>query len=410
METLDAGDLVVDLVYGVHVIEHVEDVEKLLRVAKGLLAPGGRLVLLTPAADSWGLRLFGSSWWLLEDPTHVRFFTARSVRLACESAGFAAVTTRRLWADNLTMEVGSIARVVRVAEDSPGGVLSSRIVMAAGAAQRPARAAAPVAVTAPAAHALRRGAGRGVTGGREALPGGHALGWGLRRSVQLMLAFRVEQTDPHRFYRLLAEDSLNTIRQVAEPRGSLVLDIGAGPAEFAACFGEAGARYVPLDRDEQAPSLRSGGMVGSAEQLPLRDDSVDIVFSSNLLEHVPDPERAADEMVRVAAPGGDRGAVLHQLALAMGWARDFAVPLARWRPSSPALRAHARPTVPRTSSTRTSSASRSRRWCAGRGRRTDADIVLLRPRYLPPWFGWIVRVPVLRELVTWNLLIVLRKR
>jgi SAM-dependent methyltransferase len=137
METLDAGDLVVDLVYGVHVIEHVEDVEKTLRVAKGLLVPGGRLVLLTPAADSWGLRLFGSSWWLLEDPTHVRFFTARSVRLACESAGFAAVTTRRLWADNLTMEVGSIARAVRVAEDSPGGVLSSRPVMAAGVLSAP---------------------------------------------------------------------------------------------------------------------------------------------------------------------------------------------------------------------------------------------------------------------------------
>jgi SAM-dependent methyltransferase len=137
METLDADDLVVDLVYGVHVIEHVEDVDKTLRVAKGLLVPGGRLVLLTPAADSWGLRLFGSSWWLLEDPTHVRFFTARSARLACESAGFTAVTTRRLWADNLTMEVGSTARAVRVAEDSPGGVLSSSIVMSAGVLSAP---------------------------------------------------------------------------------------------------------------------------------------------------------------------------------------------------------------------------------------------------------------------------------
>jgi SAM-dependent methyltransferase len=137
METLDAGDLVVDLVYGVHVIEHVEDVAKVLRVAKGLLVPGGRLVLLTPAADSWGLRLFGSSWWLLEDPTHVRFFTARSVRLACESAGFTTVTTRRLRADNLTMEVGSIARAVGAAKDSPGGVLSSRTVMAAGVLSAP---------------------------------------------------------------------------------------------------------------------------------------------------------------------------------------------------------------------------------------------------------------------------------
>jgi SAM-dependent methyltransferase len=136
-ETLDAGDLVVDLVYGVHVIEHVEDVEKLLLMAKGLLAPGGRLVLLTPAADSWGLRLFGSSWWLLEDPTHVRFFTARSVRLACEKAGFASVTTRRLRADNLTMEVGSLARLVHLADGRTGGVLSSRVVMVAGVLSAP---------------------------------------------------------------------------------------------------------------------------------------------------------------------------------------------------------------------------------------------------------------------------------
>jgi 2-polyprenyl-3-methyl-5-hydroxy-6-metoxy-1,4-benzoquinol methylase len=137
METLDAGGLVVDLVYGVHVIEHVEDVEKLLLEAKRLLAPGGRLVLLTPAADSWGLRLFGSAWWLLEDPTHVRFFTARSARLACANAGFTAVSTRRLWADNLTMEVGSLARLARLAEDRPGGVLSSRVVMAAGVLSAP---------------------------------------------------------------------------------------------------------------------------------------------------------------------------------------------------------------------------------------------------------------------------------
>ena len=81
-------DLVVDLVYGVHVIEHVDDVRRTLEVARSVLAPGGRLVLVTPAADSWGLRLFGESWWLLEDPTHVRFFTMRSLRLACEGAGF----------------------------------------------------------------------------------------------------------------------------------------------------------------------------------------------------------------------------------------------------------------------------------------------------------------------------------
>ena len=32
------------------------------------------------------------------------------------------------------------------------------------------------------------------------------------------------------------------------------------------------------------------------------------------------------------------------------------------------------------------------------------------PRYNPRWATWLLRVPVLREVVTWNLVIVLRKR
>ena len=39
-------------------------------------------------------------------------------------------------------------------------------------------------------------------------------------------------------------------------------------------------------------------------QLPFRDDAVDVCYSSNVLEHVPDPWRMADEMLRVTRPGG----------------------------------------------------------------------------------------------------------
>ena len=39
-------------------------------------------------------------------------------------------------------------------------------------------------------------------------------------------------------------------------------------------------------------------------QLPFRTGSVDICFSSNVLEHVPQPWTMADEMVRVTRPGG----------------------------------------------------------------------------------------------------------
>lgn len=243
----------------------------------------------------------------------------------------------------------------------------------------------------------------------DQLRGGHDLGWGLRRSAHLMSAFRVEQTDPHRFYRLLAEDSVNTTRQVMDPRGCLVLDVGAGPAEFAACFREAGAVYVPLDRDEHAPSLRAGGVVGSADRLPLRDGSVDIVFSSNLLEHVRDPERAADEMARVARPGGVL--VLCYTNWLSPWGGHETSPF-HWLGGQRAVRRYERRHGRRPKNIVDHnlfriSVAQMVRWARSRD---DADVVMLRPRYLPPALGWIVRVPLLRELVTWNLLLVLRKR
>jgi hypothetical protein len=39
-----------------------------------------------------------------------------------------------------------------------------------------------------------------------------------------------------------------------------------------------------------------------------------------------------------------------------------------------------------------------------------ADVVDLAARYNPWWSQWLLRVPLLREVVTWNLVIVLRKR
>ena len=43
-------------------------------------------------------------------------------------------------------------------------------------------------------------------------------------------------------------------------------------------------------------------------------------------------------------------------------------------------------------------------------RQQVAAVVELRPRYNPGWSWWLLRVPVLRELATWNLVIVLRRR
>jgi SAM-dependent methyltransferase len=45
-------------------------------------------------------------------------------------------------------------------------------------------------------------------------------------------------------------------------------------------------------------------MGASADALPLADESIDFVFSSNVLEHVPDQKRAVEEIYRVLRPGG----------------------------------------------------------------------------------------------------------
>lgn len=147
----------VDLVYGIHVLEHVVDPIQTLNVAFDLLAPGGAAQFLTPAGDSDGVRLYGSAWWMLEDPTHVRFFTAASLRAAAGAAGFVDVQVRRPILDNVVTDVGSLVRRVRPAQ-RPRGVLAPKSVIAAGVATSPLVLAARVGRTSlrPTLHLIAR--------------------------------------------------------------------------------------------------------------------------------------------------------------------------------------------------------------------------------------------------------------
>jgi SAM-dependent methyltransferase len=140
LETLPAADDRYDLVYGVHVVEHLRDPAAGLRRAAALLRPGGRICLITPTTDSLGAQWFGAAWWLLEDPTHVRFFTPASARRALTDAGFAGVEVRRLRLDNLSMEAASLRR--RRGRIPPAGVLAERGTLALAAATAPAVLAA----------------------------------------------------------------------------------------------------------------------------------------------------------------------------------------------------------------------------------------------------------------------------
>jgi SAM-dependent methyltransferase len=74
------------------------------------------------------------------------------------------------------------------------------------------------------------------------------------------------------------------------------LDIGAQNGPYAALF----PRRVALDVQ------RGVGVqiIGDAQLLGIRDASFDVVLCTEVLEHLPEPQRAIDEMFRVLTPGG----------------------------------------------------------------------------------------------------------
>ena len=234
----------------------------------------------------------------------------------------------------------------------------------------------------------------------------------LRRSARLFGEFRHEQSDPARFYTALAADSVEQLSEYAELSGRTVLDVGGGPGYFRDAFGRAGATYYALDADVGELSglgdIAEGTVIGSGMELPFKDEAFDVCYSSNVLEHVPDPWRMAEEMLRVTRPGG---VVFLSYTVWFGpWGGHETAPwhflggrYARRR----YLRKHGHEPKNRYGeSLFRLTVGDGLGWVA---RQTAGEVVHLLPRYNPWWSHWMLRVPVLREVVTWNLVIVLRR-
>ena len=234
----------------------------------------------------------------------------------------------------------------------------------------------------------------------------------MSRSLGLVRGFRVEQSDPDRFYGALAEDSARQVQVYADLRGATLLDVGGGPGFFADAFTAAGARYIPCDVD--AGELRLHGrepgprtVQGSGMALPFRTGSVDICYSSNVLEHVPEPWTMADEMVRVTRPGGT---VFLSYTLWYGpWGGHETAPwhlLGGRRAAERYARRHGRRPKNDFGVTMFPVLARDGiRWAHSRD---DVTVLACMPRYLPWWASGLVAVPGVREVLTWNLLVVLR--
>ncbi|MGH3287683.1 MAG: class I SAM-dependent methyltransferase, partial [Streptosporangiaceae bacterium] len=188
-----------------------------------------------------------------------------------------------------------------------------------------------------------------------------------------------------------------------------------GGGWFTAAFRARGAHCYLFEPDPAELRLRTaavvspaGAVVADGYWLPVRDGGADVTFSSNVLEHVPDPMGLIEEMIRVTRPGGlvylsfcnwysPWGG--HEMSpwhyLGSGYAERRYVRRHRGEPKHHRgvnlFAVHIGPTL---------RALRAR---------PDVTIVAARPRYYPRWCAFLVRLPGLREVVSWNLMLIMRR-
>ena len=239
----------------------------------------------------------------------------------------------------------------------------------------------------------------------------------LRRSLRLLRAFAYEQFRPRIFYSMLARDTRSLLDALCHdlsfspaPRlqGASVLDVGGGPGYFADAFED--CFYVGLEpnvSELSAAGLTGFGAVrGDGAALPFADESFDVVYSSNVAEHIPNWQEMGDEMLRVAAPGG---LVVLSYTVWLGpfgghetglWQHYVGGEYARRRYA----KVHGRdPKNVFGESLFAISARQGLEWAESTG-----QLVAAFPRYHPWWAWWLTRVPGLREFAVSNLVLVLR--
>jgi SAM-dependent methyltransferase len=124
-------------------------------------------------------------------------------------------------------------------------------------------------------------------------------------SSDLVRARFTSLTEAERYYQRFVDFVVQSVGVPAS--GRQLLDIGCGEGWTTRIFQRMGFDSVGLDLNAESFFHTDEGVrfvAGSATHLPFRDQSFDIVVMYQALEHVPAPEQALDEIVRVTKSNG----------------------------------------------------------------------------------------------------------
>ena len=173
-----------------------------------------------------------------------------------------------------------------------------------------------------------------------------------------------------------------------------------------------GARSFCVDADSGEMAAlgppEKDSIVGSATRMPIASGAVDVCFSSNVLEHVRDWPAMLAEMVRVTRPGGIVFVTFtNWLSPYGGHETSPWHYLGGERAVARYQRKHGK--MPKNrfgDSLHPVSIAEVLGWARSAHGVVVVDAV---PRYLPAWTRPLLRAPIMREFLTWNLLLVLRR-
>lgn len=129
-----------DAIFAQHVLEHVPEPAAFLATARGMLAPGGRIVIAVPNFEARLRRALPSGWGWYQVPVHLHHFSPRALRKLVGDAGLEPVAERTRGGDTLFLALSALQTLgvgVGGAAGNGGGGLARTALRAVGELLRP---------------------------------------------------------------------------------------------------------------------------------------------------------------------------------------------------------------------------------------------------------------------------------